>query len=549
MLVTASVYLCLCILKAERPGWMLHLGFGACLGAALLTKATGLLAVPVMVTALIWRSLQREQTFGLGQITPILAALGICLTVCSWHYARAWIYFGNPLIGVWDPRTGYSWWQQDGFRTAAFYTRLGDGLMHPWFSSMRGFVDGIYTTLWGDGLCGGAPEPASFPPWNYQLMALGYWFALVPSLALLVGGLSALARFIRQPSPEWFLLLGLAVVMGAALVHLSLTIPYYCTVKAFYGLAGVAALCAFAALGLESLTRWAGRMGWVISGSVGLWAAVSFASFWIVRSSSQAVLSRACGLYKAGHEFQAAALLQGRLNAHPQDAVLRSFLVTVLLDGGDTARAAEQAQVLLTVDPTDAIAHVGLAAAQTATEAIAQLRQFVRLSPQSLPVWQQLSSLLLNEHKPIEAAQEARTGLGGAPFSADLHETLGLALCASGRPAEGVDHLRLAATLRPQRPDLLNNLAWALATSAQSELRDGPTAVHVAERACALTGSNEPVLLGTLAAAYAEAARFGEAVTAATKARDLAQQQGLRGVAQRNEQLIDLFKTHQPYRE
>ena len=74
-----------------------------------------------------------------------------------------WAQFGSPLIGVWDPRLGFSWWQDDGYRTGAFYLRFGAVLAHPWFSSFKSFADGVYATLWGDGLFGGMAD-ALAPP-------------------------------------------------------------------------------------------------------------------------------------------------------------------------------------------------------------------------------------------------------------------------------------------------------------------------------------------------------------------------------------------------
>ena len=48
--------------------------------------------------------------------------------------------------------------------------------------------------------------------------------------------------------------------------------------------------------------------------------------------------------------------------------------------------------------------------------------------------------------------------------------------------------------------------------------RNGPEAVSLAEHACQLTDYKQPMLVGTLAAAYAEAGRFAEAVTMADNA-------------------------------
>jgi hypothetical protein len=56
-------------------------------------------------------------------------------------------------------------------------------------------------------------------------------------------------------------------------------------------------------------------------------------------------------------------------------------------------------------------------------------------------------------------------------------------------------------------------------------------------------------MIGTLAAAYAEAGRFEEAVAASEKARDLAQALGQQTLALKNQDLMQLFKTRQPYRE
>jgi len=66
--------------------------------------------------------------------------------------------------------------------------------------------------------------------------------------------------------------------------------------------------------------------------------------------------------------------------------------------------------------------------------------------------------------------------------------------------------------------DTLNNLAWRLATDADSKARDGQTAVVLAEAAVRSTGRTNAMYLDTLAAAYAEARQFTNAVTAQKEA-------------------------------
>jgi len=69
----------------------------------------------------------------------------------------------------------------------------------------------------------------------------------------------------------------------------------------------------------------------------------------------------------------------------------------------------------------------------------------------------------------------------------------------------------------------LNDLAWLLAAWPDEAVRDGPRAVRLAERAAELTGRKKPMILDTLAAAYAEVGRFDEAVRLAEQAIRLAE--------------------------
>jgi Flp pilus assembly protein TadD len=126
---------------------------------------------------------------------------------------------------------------------------------------------------------------------------------------------------------------------------------------------------------------------------------------------------------------------------------------------------------------------------------------------------------------------------------------LGMALGQLGRTREAVAQYREALRLNPNLAGALNNLAWVLAASPDDELRNGAEAVRLAGRACELTHYGEPLFVGTLAAAYAEAGRFPEAVTTAEKAEQLATSAGLKKVAEKNQQLLELYRTGKPYHE
>ena len=128
-------------------------------------------------------------------------------------------------------------------------------------------------------------------------------------------------------------------------------------------------------------------------------------------------------------------------------------------------------------------------------------------------------------------------------------ERIAAALGAQPQAAEAIAHYTEALRLEPDLAEALNNLAWIRAAHPRAEFRDGPEAVRLAERACKITESKEPILVGTLAAAYAEAGRFEEAVATARKARELALAAGQQGLAEKNQKLIELFSARRPYRE
>ena len=95
----------------------------------------------------------------------------------------------------------------------------------------------------------------------------------------------------------------------------------------------------------------------------------------------------------------------------------------------------------------------------------------------------------------------------------------------------------------------MNNLAWLLATSPDPNIRDGQRAIELAGRAGALTNFKQTIFVGTLAAAYAEAGRFDDAMATAEKACALAEKSGEPDLLKRNQDLLELYRRHQPYRE
>ena len=97
-----------------------------------------------------------------------------------------------------------------------------------------------------------------------------------------------------------------------------------------------------------------------------------------------------------------------------------------------------------------------------------------------------------------------------------------------------------------RRPQLLNNIAWQLATSPAPVCRDDKTAIRAATLACELTNWTRSDFLDTLAAAYAEAGDFASAIARQNQAIQLA-----RGSSKENDdmkQRLRLYQQQRPYR-
>jgi len=135
------------------------------------------------------------------------------------------------------------------------------------------------------------------------------------------------------------------------------------------------------------------------------------------------------------------------------------------------------------------------------------------------------------------------------PNHAQAHYHLANALLRQGKTRPAV--LQYSATLGidPHHAGAMRALAWFLATSAEDRLRNGPRALRLAQRACQLTGQDDPVYLDALAAAYAETGQFSPAVATAQRAVQRARLQGRTDLAGQVEARLKLYQLRQPFRQ
>lgn len=114
------------------------------------------------------------------------------------------------------------------------------------------------------------------------------------------------------------------------------------------------------------------------------------------------------------------------------------------------------------------------------------------------------------------------------------------------RCVEAVRDFATVVRLKPKAVRAYNELAWLLATCPDAQARDGKKAVAIATKACSLSKWKKYAYIDTLAAAYAEAGDFEQAVKYQKQAA------GMVGIPEDNRtnvlNRVDLYLQHKPYR-
>ena len=297
----------------------------------------------------------------------------------------------------------------------------------------------------------------------------------------------------------------------------------------------------------------------------------------------------ACGLdtrYQLGFWRDDIKLFQHVLTVTPGNNSLGHFYLGVsYADRGDLAAAAANFVAALKVDPEFSLARTRLGNVLLRQKkypaAEAQFREELKRHPENATAHVTLGLALSGQQRDVEAGREYQAALQLEPADAAIRnlllanaqrQSMELALSqwtrqlatnatpelplqiaqaesALGQYPAAIAHYQLALSRQPEAPDVMNNLAWLLATCPDAKVRDGRRAVALAGRACTLTQFKTTRFMGTLAAAQAEAGRFDDAIATAQKACDLAAAHGETELLQRNQELLAWYKKHQPWHE
>jgi tetratricopeptide (TPR) repeat protein len=262
----------------------------------------------------------------------------------------------------------------------------------------------------------------------------------------------------------------------------------------------------------------------------------------------------AAGWIQVGYWENSAVLWQHTLDVAEESMVAHNHLALGLLQKGDLegARAHFQKALDLAGDQPQILSNLGLILLRQGkpNQAVAQLRRAIALEPEpTAQMYYNMALALFRQGQAEEAAANCRKALdadnsltpahallgyiyveradwpqAAASFAqavaldsqgVDYRRYLGFALSKQGRTQDAQEQFQQSLLLDSSWPQVALRKAWALATNPNPRQRDGKQAVEEAEMVRAALGDADRGVLDVLAAAYAEAGRFGEAVTMA----------------------------------
>jgi hypothetical protein len=280
--LTALIVLFMCKIFSDdsAPGRKTQIIMGFLLGLAILTKVTAILIIPPVLFFVFFVIFQKRQSFAEG-IYPFLRFnlifLGTALVTSGWYYLYNVIEMGRFFVGGWDPSRGIIWWQDPGYRTFRQCYVFGESLFYPVYSSIHGFWDSLYSTFWMDGFLS-----CYYPgPWNYDFMLGAVWLSLLPTVAIIIGGIIALLR----KSDKLRLTLRFAassiLIYLVAIFYIFLTVPILSSAKATYALGLIPCFALLGATGFDVLTRWRFVRA-VVYGLFACWVVGVYSAYFVI---------------------------------------------------------------------------------------------------------------------------------------------------------------------------------------------------------------------------------------------------------------------------
>ena len=240
------------------------------------------------------------------------------------------------------------------------------------------------------------------------------------------------------------------------------------------------------------------------------------------------------------------------LRADPLNPLRHDAVAQLYLDERQFDDAIAELEASLRLNDASAPTHYNLGFALSARgrreEAIAELESAIRIDPEYSIAHNNLGGLLQLGGRLDEAQAHLERAVALRPDNVEAQANLAQLLSNRGRFAAAAAHFGAVLALRPDHVQALAGLAWIRATSADAAIRNADEAVRLGERADGLTDHRDLATLDALAAAYASASRYEDAVRTARLGLDIATRAGQIAAAAQFRQRVDLFQSGQPLR-
>ncbi len=182
-------------------------------------------------------------------------------------------------------------------------------------------------------------------------------------------------------------------------------------------------------------------------------------------------------------------------------------------------------------------------------DAIPEYEAALRIDGDFAAAHAKLGALLAARGRLDEAGAHLQRALELEPGEIETLRSMAIVRTLQGRVEEGIAAYDALLVRAPRDLDALNNIAWIRATHAEAAHRDGAQAVRLAELARDAAAGENDVLCSTLAAAYAEAGRFEDAVRVATRAIEIARARGDERGASNFAAQLALYRAGRPFHQ
>lgn len=229
---------------------------------------------------------------------------------------------------------------------------------------------------------------------------------------------------------------------------------------------------------------------------------------------------------QAGHHQEAIRTFQIATRIDPEYTAPLSMMAKSYESLGQLEEAVKHYRVSLAINDEDTTVYVSLAQLLRKMgkldEALTTLRRSIEIKPDNCSALNELAILYKQQGNQTKAINVLERVLRIDPGYLTSVESLTNIHLKARRVKKAVRVLRNALPHAHNSLVVLKPYASLLATAPYDEVRDGILAIELAERSVAITHSNDPIVLATLAAAYAETGQFDKAITIATQAAELA---------------------------